>query len=203
MSSPQALPGVSDDVQTGPGEALEHLPALQATSRALTRNGADAEDLVQEAYLRAFRSWHQFQPGTSLKAWLLTILRNLARNRYRDRQRALRVVAEGADHDQAARVVAGREASPEQVLLSRAMAPRLQTALESLPKSLRDAIWLRDVEELSYAEIAQRLRIPLGTVMSRISRGRRLLHDRLVAGGGDAASSTSSESARPRARESA
>jgi RNA polymerase sigma-70 factor (ECF subfamily) len=77
--------------------------------------------------------------------------------------------------------VAAAGNSPEEALLSRTMAPQLQQALESLPKALRDAVWLRDVEERSYAEIALHLRIPIGTVMSRISRGRRLLHDRLAA----------------------
>jgi RNA polymerase sigma-70 factor (ECF subfamily) len=134
---------------------------------------------VQDAYVRALTAAGRFEPGSNLKAWLLTIVRNLASNRQRDRRRAaLHVVT---DHD--GRLVEGAAAtaeSPEQALLGRTMAPRLQAALESMPKTLRDAVWLRDVEELSYAEIAERLRIPLGTVMSRISRGRRLLHDLLI-----------------------
>ena len=156
--------------------------------------GADAEDLVQEAYVRALRASHSFTPGTNLRAWLLTILRNVARNRARDRQRAEVHVQPAGDHDQAIDQAVAPGASPEQALLSASVAPHLQAALESLPKSLRDTVWLRDVEEMSYADIARRLRIPLGTVMSRISRGRRLLHDRLVTSGAGPARSTGSNS---------
>ncbi len=157
-------------------EALGHFGDLRKLSLRLTRNRADADDLVQDAYLRAFRAFERFTPGTNLKAWLQTILRNAASNRRRDQYRA-RVRDEAA---RTAETRASGDASPEQALLSQVIAPRLQHALESMPKELRDAVWLRDVEELSYAEIAQRLRIPAGTVMSRISRGRRLLHDRLL-----------------------
>ncbi len=160
-------------------DAVAHLGHLRRTSLAITRDRAEAEDLVQDAYVRALSASKQFRPGTNLKAWLLTIVRNLASNRRRDRSRADAHLV--ADHDgrllQDARASAD---SPEQALLRTSMAPRLQAALESMPKALRDAVWLRDVEELSYAEIAVQLRIPVGTVMSRISRGRRLLHDRLI-----------------------
>lgn len=160
-------------------EALHHFGALRKLSLRLTRNRADADDLVQDAYLRAFRGFQLFTPGTNLRAWLQTILRNVARNRWRDENRA-RVLAHEAEAAGTMEIRAPRDTSPEQVLLNQVMAPRLQQALESMPKELRDAVWLRDVEELSYAEIAQRLRIPAGTVMSRISRGRCQLHDRLV-----------------------
>ena len=160
-------------------EALDHFGELRVLSLSLTRNHADADDLVQDAYLRAFRAAEHFTPGTNLKAWLRTILRNVASNRRRDHYRA-RV---RTNETEAGRTVETRPsggASPEQALLSKAMEPRLRKALEAMPKALRDTVWLRDVEELCYAEIAQRLRIPVGTVMSRISRGRRLLHDRLL-----------------------
>jgi RNA polymerase sigma-70 factor (ECF subfamily) len=160
-------------------EALHHFGELRKLSLRLTRNRADADDLVQDAYLRAFRGFQLFTPGTNLRAWLQTILRNVARNRWRDQHRA-RVLTEEAEAAGTIESRALEEASPEQLLLNRVMAPRLQQALESMPKELRDAVWLRDVEELSYAEIAQRLHIPAGTVMSRISRGRHQLHDRLV-----------------------
>ena len=140
---------------------------------------------MQDAYLHAFQASDRFTPGTNLRAWLRTILTNLAKNRRRDRGRSRietneKAVAWAADSR------GSEQASPEQLLLREVVAPRLQTALESMPKALRDAVWLRDVEELSYADIARRLRVPLGTVMSRISRGRRLLHERLLAldGGG-------------------
>jgi RNA polymerase sigma-70 factor (ECF subfamily) len=161
-------------------EALDHLGALKTLSRRLAPNRSEADDLVQDAYLHAFRSSDRFTPGTNLRAWLRTILTNLAKNRRRDSSRALvRPSHEAVAHAADAR--ASGQASPEQLLLSEVIGPRLQAALESMPKTLRDAVWLRDVEELTYAEIAGRLRIPIGTVMSRISRGRRLLHERLVA----------------------
>jgi RNA polymerase sigma-70 factor (ECF subfamily) len=160
-------------------EALGHLSTLQIASRRLTRNRSEAEDLVQEAYLHAFRSANRFTPGTNLRAWLRTILTNLSKNRRRDLSRA-RVRVHEPDITRAAEAQPSPEVSPEQRLLNEALGPRLQAALESMPKTLRDAVWLRDVEEMSYADMARRLCIPIGTVMSRISRGRRLLHDRLV-----------------------
>ena len=162
-------------------EALDQMSAIRALSRRLTQNRTEADDLVQDAYLHAFRASDRFAPGTNLRAWLRTIITNLARNRRRDQVRSRVQINEEA----VARAVDGRaseQASPEQLLLSEAVAPSLQAALESMPKTLRDAVWLRDVEEMSYADMARRLRIPIGTVMSRISRGRRLLHDRLLSG---------------------
>lgn len=161
-------------------EALDHLGTLQALSRRMTPDRTEADDLVQDAYLNAFRASERFEPGTNLRAWLRTILTNLARNRRRDRVRA-RVRINEEEVARAADARASGQASPEQQLLSEVIGPSLRAALESMPKTLRDAVWLRDVEEMSYADMARRLRIPIGTVMSRISRGRRLLHERLVA----------------------
>jgi RNA polymerase sigma-70 factor, ECF subfamily len=161
-------------------EALDHLGTLQALSRRMTPDRTEADDLVQDAYLNAFRASDRFEPGTNLRAWLRTILTNLARNRRRDRIRS-RVRINQDEVARAADVRASGQASPEQQLLSDVIGPSLRAALESMPKTLRDAVWLRDVEEMSYADMARRLRIPIGTVMSRISRGRRLLHERLVA----------------------
>ena len=161
-------------------EALDHLRTLQSLSRRLVPNRTEADDLVQDAYLHAFQASDRFTPGTNLRAWLRTILTNLVKNHRRDRGRS-RVQTNEEEVARAADSRVSGHASPEQLLLTDVVGPRLQTALESMPKSLRDAVWLRDVEELSYAEIAQRLRVPLGTVMSRISRGRRMLHERLVA----------------------
>jgi RNA polymerase sigma-70 factor (ECF subfamily) len=161
-------------------EALDYLGTLRTISRRLVPDRSEADDLVQETYLHAFRASHRFQPGTNLGAWLRTILTNLVKNHRRDRGRS-RVQADGAEVGRSVDFRASEQPSPEQLLLNTAMGERLQLALESMPKALRDAVWLRDVEELTYAEMAQRLRIPLGTVMSRISRGRRLLHERLLA----------------------
>lgn len=161
-------------------EAVDQLGTMRKLSRRLAGSGAEADDLVQEAYLRALQASDRFTPGTNLKAWLRTILTNLASNHRRDRFRS-RVSADEGKLARAADTHAAGEASPEQRLLTDVISPRLRTALESMPKTLRDAVWLRDVEDLSYADMARRLRIPVGTVMSRISRGRRRLHERLLA----------------------
>lgn len=162
-------------------EALASLDSVFRTARRLTRSTADAEDLVQETYLKAFRAADQFQAGTNLRAWLFTILHNSARNRRRDRARDA-VTADSEAVDRAADVP--RDGSrvpetPESLLLREALTPELQTAIDELPEQFRQAVWLRDVEEFSYAEIAEMLSVPVGTVMSRISRGRHLLFERL------------------------
>jgi RNA polymerase sigma-70 factor (ECF subfamily) len=161
-------------------QMLEEIGDLRRLSIRLASSRAEADDLVQDAFVHALRAHDRYQPGTNLKAWLSTILRNLASNRRRDQFRS-RVRIDEASVSRAADVRVAAQQGPEQVLLSQVVGPTLQSALESMPKTLRDAVWLRDVEDMSYAEIAARLRIPVGTVMSRISRGRRLLHDRLVA----------------------
>ncbi len=161
-------------------EAVDYLDHLKALARRLAENRSEADDLVQEAYLRALQSSHRFTPGTNLLGWLRTILTNVASNRRRDRFRS-RVRTNEAEVARATGAWASSGATPEQLLLNDVIGGRLQMALESMPKALRDATWLRDVEGLSYTEIAARLRVPLGTVMSRISRGRRLLHTRLLA----------------------
>ena len=165
-------------------DALASLDSLYRTALRLTHRPADAEDLVQETYLKAFRSADQFTPGTNLRAWLFTILHNTARNRARDRAREhvdvdSEAVERVAAADDAAGISAAIADTPESILLRDTLTPDLQAALDGLPALFREAVWLRDVEEFSYAEIAQMLSIPVGTVMSRISRGRRLLFDRL------------------------
>ena len=160
-------------------EALSYVDSLYGAALRLTRSAADAEDLVQETYLKAFRAAGRFQPGTNLKAWLFTILHNTWRNLVRDRGRnPIDVDSEAVERATAA---AAAQESPEQALARRAMDRGLQDALDALPPAFREAVWLRDVEEFSYAEIAAMIDVPIGTVMSRISRGRRMLHDRLRA----------------------
>jgi RNA polymerase sigma-70 factor, ECF subfamily len=165
-------------------EALATLDSLYRTALRLTRVPEDAEDLVQETYLKAFRASHRFEPGTNLKAWLFTILHNTARNRARDRAReAVTYDSETVDRaaDAPPDVAAGRFVeTPETALLRDTLDPALQAAIDSLPETFRQAVWLRDVEEFSYAEIAEMLAVPVGTVMSRISRGRRMLFERLT-----------------------
>src|SRR5262249_38840590 len=154
------------------------------TGRRLSRDPADAEDLVQETYLKAFRAADRFEPGTNLRAWLFTILHNTARNRARDRARdSVTVDSETVERAADAPSPAGLTVveTPESLLLRDTLDPDLQAAVDGLPEVFREAVWLRDVEEFSYAEIATMLDIPVGTVMSRISRGRRLLFEALKA----------------------
>src|SRR2546425_9818420 len=166
-------------------EALASIDSLYRTALRLTRDPADAEDLVQDTYLKAFRAADSFQPGTNLRAWLFTILHNTARNRARDRAREAVTVdtdaVERAADALSALASPTSQETPETLLLRDTLTPELQAALNALPEAFREAVWLRDVEEFSYAEIAEMLSIPAGTVMSRISRGRRLLFDRLTA----------------------
>jgi RNA polymerase sigma-70 factor (ECF subfamily) len=159
--------------------ALSHLDSLYGMAFRLTRRTQDAEDLVQDTYLKAFRSAHQFEPGTNLKAWLFTILHNTYRNmRRHDGRSPVDVDSEAVDR---AADAAGLDQSPEQILTRATLDEDLREALDALPDVFRQAVWLRDVEELSYADMAQILDVPLGTVMSRISRGRRALFEGLQA----------------------
>jgi RNA polymerase sigma-70 factor, ECF subfamily len=158
-------------------EALSYLDALYGTALRLTRRPQDAEDLVQDTFLKAFRASSQFERGTNLKAWLFTILHNTFRNMRRHDGRSpidvnSETVEQAADY-------AGDDRTPEQLLTRATLDTELQAALDALPDAFRQAVWLRDVEEFSYAEIAKIMDVPIGTVMSRISRGRRMLHDRL------------------------
>lgn len=164
-------------------EALACLDSLYRTALRLTRSPADAEDLVQETYLKAFRAADSFAQGTNLRAWLFTILHNTARNRLRNRARdAVTVDSEIVERAADAPDVRGRAAvTPEAQLVRDTLDPDLRAAVDALPPAFREAVWLRDVEEFSYAEIAEMLAIPAGTVMSRISRGRRMLFDALSA----------------------
>ena len=153
--------------------ALLHLDSLYGTALRLTRRTQDAEDLVQDTYLKAFRAAHQFEPGTNLKAWLFTILHNTYRNtRRHDGRSPIDVDSDAVDR---AGDAAGFDDTPEQILTRATLDADLQAALDELPDAFRQAVWLRDVEELSYADIAGVLDVPIGTVMSRISRGRRAL----------------------------
>ncbi|MEZ5283534.1 MAG: sigma-70 family RNA polymerase sigma factor [Vicinamibacterales bacterium] len=164
-------------------EALEFLDLLYGSAVRLTRNPEAAEDLVQDTYLKAFRARARFQPGTNLKAWLFTILHNTWRNRLRDRSRNPEVAdSEAVDRaaEQGQDTVSAPPDTPESLLLAGTLSDELRTALDQVPEAFREAVWLRDVEELTYQEIAGVLDVPVGTVMSRIARGRRQLHAALV-----------------------
>jgi RNA polymerase sigma-70 factor, ECF subfamily len=177
MASRQGLRPVSPGFEA---DALASLDSLYRTALRLTRVPADAEDLVQDTYLKAFRAADTFKPGTNLRAWLFTILHNTARNRSRDRARDT-VAVDSEVVERAAELPGpgGIVETPETQLLRDTLTPELQAAIDALPDAFRQAVWLRDVEEFSYAEIAEMLSVPVGTVMSRISRGRRLLFDHL------------------------
>lgn len=158
--------------------ALSHLDSLYGSALRLTRNADDAEDLVQETFLKALRAADRFEPGTNLKAWLFTILHNTWRNQVRDRGRSPVDVDSGAVEE--AIDAQGIFDAPDRALERQTMDAGLREALDAMPVAFREAVWLRDVEEFSYAEMARMLGVPIGTVMSRISRGRRMLHDRLA-----------------------
>lgn len=170
----------AEDREALAAEALRLLDPLFATALRLTRNRSDAEDLVQDTFVKALRFSGQFTPGTNLKAWLYTILHNTWRNRRRGAARDT-VEIDSARVDEAAATGPEAADTPERILLRATLDADLQAALDALPEAFRQAVWLRDVEEFSYAEIAEMLGIPIGTVMSRISRGRRLLFEKLSA----------------------
>jgi RNA polymerase sigma-70 factor (ECF subfamily) len=166
--------------ETVAAESLGYLEPLYAAALRLTRNPADAEDLVQDTFVKALRFGDRFTPGTNLKAWLFTILHNTWRNRIRDAARA----PVDVDTDRVEQMAAdgtGAADTPERILLRSTIDADLRAALDALPDTFRQAVWLRDVEEFSYAEIAEIVEVPIGTVMSRISRGRRLLFRQLTA----------------------
>jgi RNA polymerase sigma-70 factor, ECF subfamily len=177
------LPDAATDRGAFEQDALALVDRLYAAALRLTRNDADAQDLVQDTYLRAFRSSGQFEAGTNLRGWMYTILHNTFLNQRRDRGRSpidadSDAVEQAADHSQGA-------ANPEELLLRETMDADLQAALDGLPASYREAVWLRDVEQFTYEEIAGIVGVPVGTVMSRISRGRRALYDALVSRSGE------------------
>jgi RNA polymerase sigma-70 factor (ECF subfamily) len=173
--SPQSRP--PDGRTAYEADALGHLDALYRTALRLTRHPADAEDLVQDTFVKAFRFADQFEQGTNLKAWLFAILHNTYRNR---RRAAARDTVEiDSDLVETAIAPADQGGTPEDILMRSVVDADLKAALDSLPEPFRHAVWLRDVEEFSYLEMAKMLEVPVGTVMSRISRGRRLLYERL------------------------
>jgi RNA polymerase sigma-70 factor (ECF subfamily) len=144
----------------------------------LTRNQSEAEDLLQDTYLRAFRFFATFKPGTNLRAWLLTILYNLVRNRYRARGRHEGRIAPGADGDvreQLRALADGAGSDPAALALDGLVDGEIEIALRNLPYDFRAVVVLVDLQELSYGEAAWALGCPIGTVRSRLARARRLL----------------------------
>ena len=173
------------DQATFTAQAMEYMPSLYSAALRMTRNPSDAEDLVQETYLRAYRGFDSFEQGTNLKAWLYRILTNTFINRYRAAKRR----PDETDLDEVEdfylyRRLGGLEGarasrSAEDELLDLLTESEVREALESLPEQFRLAVLLADVEGFAYKEIAEILDIPIGTVMSRLHRGRRALQKRL------------------------
>ena len=165
--------------------AMPYLDALYNTALRLARNAQDAEDLVQETYLKAYRAYAQFTPGTNLKAWLFKILKNTFINEYRRRQAAPResdfAAIEENFESEIAPEAGGKIKNPEEEALERAFDENVQRALDALPPDYRMAVLLADIEGFSYKEVAEILEIPVGTVMSRLYRGRRLLEETMLA----------------------
>ncbi len=166
--------------------AMEHMPALYTAALRMTRNPADAEDLVQETFLKAYRAFGSFQEGTNLRAWLYKILTNTFINTYRAAKRR----PEKADVEDVEDLylfrrlgelqagAAGRSAEEE--VFDRFTDDEVKAAIESLPEAFRIAVLLADVEGFSYKEIAEITDVPIGTVMSRIHRGRKALQKALL-----------------------
>jgi RNA polymerase sigma-70 factor, ECF subfamily len=165
-------------------EALPLLDSLYAGALRMTRNPADAEDLVQETMLRAYRSFDRFEAGTNLKAWLYRIMTNAYINTYRKRQREPQKVSQDElgdfdlyrelkDHDPR------WEATPENIVLDSLVDTDIIEAIDDLPEQFRLAVVLSDIEGFSYAEMAEIMDVPMGTVMSRLHRGRKALQKRL------------------------
>ncbi|MDQ3944067.1 MAG: sigma-70 family RNA polymerase sigma factor [Actinomycetota bacterium] len=165
--------------------AMPYMGPLYSAALRMTRNPADAEDLVQETYLRAYRAFDSFQEGTNLKAWLYRILTNTFINQYRAaKRRPEQSDIEDVEDLYLYRRLGGLEAamagrSPETEVLEGIPDTEVKEALESLPEQFRMAVLLADVEGFAYKEIADILDIPIGTVMSRLHRGRKQLQKRL------------------------
>lgn len=160
--------------------ALVHLDGLHRSALRLTHNRAEAEDIVQETCLRAFKSFDRFNPGTNCRAWLFTILRNTFLNRIRDAGREI-LEGDSAVWESVSESVVetGVGESPEEQFFQTVLHGDVDRALKSLPLVFREAVVLADLEGLSYKEVADVIGCPTGTVMSRLSRGRRLLRKAL------------------------
>ncbi len=164
-------------------DALQYMNQLYAAAMRYTKNPEDAQDLVQDTYIKAYNSFHQFEPGTNLKAWLYRVLTTTFINTYRKDQRRPQTsdseledwqIAEASSH------TSDQGKSTEDVVLENLPDSDIKNALAEIPEEFRMAVYLADVEGFSYKEIAEIVGVPAGTVMSRLHRGRKQLREKLT-----------------------
>lgn len=161
-------------------EALPYVSQLYTAAVYLTKDKTEAEDLVQDTYLSAFRFFDKFQPGTNCKVWLLSIVRHLFINRYWQKKREPEIIDWGkVEVVYESMVEREKGPTPESLLFSKQRYVDIERALKKLPEEFRTALVLVDIEELTYEEAAQVMGCPVGTIRSRVSRGRRMLQVRL------------------------
>jgi RNA polymerase sigma-70 factor (ECF subfamily) len=164
--------------------AMPFLDSLYNTAYRMARNPQDAEDLIQETYLKAYKYYDKFEEGTNFKAWLFKILKNTFINSYRKKQQVPRqgdfAEIEDAFETQVSDEVRRQHKTPEERMLEGVLDADIQRAIRALPPDYRIAVLLADLEDLSYKEIAAALEVPVGTVMSRLYRGRKLLESSLL-----------------------
>lgn len=161
-------------------QVLQHLDMMHAVALRLTRNAADADDLTQNAVVKALRFHEHFQEGTYIKAWLLTILRNTFINDYRRRvRRPVTVELNGTEAAEPVQPEPAVRVHAERADLMELLDDEVKKAIDSLPPDFRGAVIMADLEEMSYKEIAEIMQCPLGTVMSRLYRGRKMLREQL------------------------
>ncbi len=163
--------------------AREHERSIYSTALRLTRNPDEAEDLMQEALLRAYRAFGQFKRGTNFKAWILKIVLNTFINRYRKRKREPALDSlEGENLDLERTAALADNSSPEEQVIESRLSEEIKAAIDALPEQFRTTLWLCEVEGLSYEEAAKVTGVPLGTVRSRLSRARNMMREKLLHG---------------------
>jgi RNA polymerase sigma-70 factor (ECF subfamily) len=177
------IPAMAEPVEAARSfddEALPHLDALYRVALRLTGDPSQAEDLVQDTMLKAYRSWRQYRPGTNAKGWLLTILRNTFINDYRRRKHEpIAMDLEAAEPHALYRSM--QESDPEGSFFSQIVDDKVLEAIDALPPEFREVLVLSDIEGMRYNEIAETLKIPVGTVKSRLFRARHQLQAQLYA----------------------
>lgn len=153
-------------------------PSIFGTALRLTRSREEAEDLTQEALVRAYDAWERFEPGTNFKAWMLRIVTNLYINKYRQRQRGPQLAS--LEDDRTVEPMASEGEEPDRLVFDELVGAEIESALAKVPEDFRTAVLLSDIEGMSYQEIADATNVPIGTVRSRLARGRAILRKHLT-----------------------